>query len=125
LAVEDRPTIAVWLKRPESRTELLKPWITEQLGEAPVGGVVTTVETETKYEGYIQQQERQIGRLRGSENRRIPSDFSYQGVPGLSREAQEGLQRVLPTTLGQAGRIPGVTPAAIAVLDVYLSIASA
>jgi tRNA uridine 5-carboxymethylaminomethyl modification enzyme len=125
LTGEDRPTIAVWLKRPESRSDLLKPWITEQLGEPPVGGVVTTVETETKYEGYIQQQERQIGRLRGSDNRRIPSDFSFQGVPGLSREAQESLQRVRPTTLGQAGRIPGVTPAAIAVLDVYLSIASA
>jgi tRNA uridine 5-carboxymethylaminomethyl modification enzyme len=125
LTGEDRPTIAVWLKRPESRSDLLKPWITEQLGEPPVGGVLTTVETETKYEGYIQQQERQIGRLRGSDNRRIPSDFSFQGVPGLSREAQESLQRVRPTTLGQAGRIPGVTPAAIAVLDVYLSIASA
>jgi len=125
LTGEDRPTIAVWLKRPESRSALLRPWITEQLGEAPVGGVVTTVETETKYEGYIQQQERQIGRLRSSENRRIPSDFSYHGVPGLSREAQESLQRVQPTTLGQAGRIPGVTPAAIAVLDVYLGLASA
>jgi tRNA uridine 5-carboxymethylaminomethyl modification enzyme len=122
LSGDDRPTVAQWLKRPESQAERIKPWVTEQLGEAPVGGVLTTVETEMKYEGYIQQQERQIVRLRDSERRRIPSEFSFSGIPGLSREIQEKLERVRPETLGQAGRIPGITPAAIAVLDVYLSI---
>jgi tRNA uridine 5-carboxymethylaminomethyl modification enzyme len=122
LSADDRPTVAQWLKRPESQANLIKLWIIEQLGEAPVGGVVTTVETETKYEGYIQQQERQIIRLRDSDRRRIPSEFQFAGIPGLSREIQEKLERVRPETLGQAGRIPGITPAAIAVLDVYLSV---
>ena len=74
-----------------------------------------------KYAGYIAQQERQIIRLKASESRKIPAEFAYDGIPGLSRETCEKLKFVNPGTLGQAGRIPGVTPAAIAVLDVYLS----
>ena len=122
LGVDDRPVIADWLKRPEARIEMLRSWAGEQLGATPQGGVLTTVETELKYEGYIRQQERQIGRLRDSERRHIPETVTFQGIPGLSREIQEKLDRVRPTTLGQAGRIPGVTPAAIAVLDVYLTV---
>jgi tRNA uridine 5-carboxymethylaminomethyl modification enzyme len=82
--------------------------------------VLETVEIEFKYAGYLAQQERQVQRLKESEARTIPADFVYSGIPGLSREMQEKLARVKPETLGQAGRIPGVTPAAIAVLDVYL-----
>jgi len=111
---------AQWLKRPESRIAELHPWAVEVLGEEPVSGVLTTVETETKYSGYIGQQERQMERLRGSERRPIPAEFKYQGIPGLSREVIDKLQRVRPETVGQAARIQGVTPAAIAILDVYL-----
>jgi tRNA uridine 5-carboxymethylaminomethyl modification enzyme len=85
-------------------------------------GVYDTVETEVKYAGYIAQQDRQIARLRDAASRRIPGSFTYLDVPGLSNEVREKLSRVQPETLGQAGRIPGVTPAAIAVLDVYLSL---
>ena len=122
LSPDDRPTISQWLKRPECQASQIRPWVMQQLGEAPVGGVLTTVETETKYEGYIQQQGRQIVRLKDAERRRIPAAFRFAGIPGLSREIQEKLERVRPETLGQAGRIPGVTPAAIAVLDVYLGV---
>lgn len=122
LSADDRPTVSQWLKRPESQASRIRPWVIQQLGESPVGGVLTTVETETKYEGYIQQQGRQIVRLKDSERRRIPPEFQFAGIPGLSREIQEKLERVRPETLGQAGRIPGITPAAIAVLDVYLSV---
>src|SRR5262249_43698541 len=87
-----------------------------------IRGVLDTVETEVKYAGYIAQQHRQVERLVGSGARRIPAEFSYMDVPGLSNEVREKLNRVRPETLGQAGRIPGITPAAIAVLDVYLSI---
>lgn len=118
---DDRPTLTLWLRRPEARIEALKSWIASQLGEPLVGGVLTTIETELKYSGYIAQQERQIVRLRDAEGRRIPQDFSYLNVPGLSTEIRQKLTRVRPETLGQAGRIPGVTPAAIAVLDVYLN----
>ena len=112
-----------WLRRPESEIGEIEPWIREVVGEEPVRGLLATVETETKYSGYIQQQERQMDRLKNSERRPIPGDFEYQGIPGLSREVQQKLDRVRPETLGQAARIPGVTPAAIAILDCYLSLA--
>jgi tRNA uridine 5-carboxymethylaminomethyl modification enzyme len=110
------------LKRPESRIVDIEPWIREALGEAPVRGLLTTVETEIKYNGYIGQQERQIERLKDAERRPIPVEFVFGGIPGLSREIRDKLDRVRPATLGQAARIPGVTPAAIAILDVYLSL---
>lgn len=122
MSSEDRPTLLQWLKRPEARIADLAGWLRPMLGEEPVHGVQTTLETEIKYAGYIAQQERQIDRLRDSERRRIPSDFEFSHIPGLSTEVRQKLQRVRPETLGQAGRIPGVTPAAVAVLDVYLSL---
>ena len=112
-----------WLKRPEASILDLSVWIRELLEGEPVRGLLTTVETETKYDGYIAQQERQIERLKRSEQRLIPSSFRFAEIPGLSREIREKLIHVQPATLGQAARIPGVTPAAIAVLDVYLSLA--
>ncbi len=120
---EDRCLLSEWLRRPEARIELLRPYIVQLLGEEPVRGVLSTVETEIKYGGYIAQQERQIERLKSAENRKIPGDLDFSAIPGLSREVREKLSRVRPVTLGQASRIPGVTPAAIAVLDVYLSLA--
>ncbi|MGD0199503.1 MAG: tRNA uridine-5-carboxymethylaminomethyl(34) synthesis enzyme MnmG [Bryobacteraceae bacterium] len=122
LAAGDRPMAAEWLRRPEAAIGLLRPWLAQQLGEEPIRGVLQNVETEVKYAGYIAQQDRQVGRLRSAESRRIPADFGFLGIPGLSREIGEKLERVRPRTLGQAGRIPGVTPAAVAVLDVYLSL---
>src|SRR5437764_4050062 len=119
-SAEDRPTLMQWLRRPEARIQQLHDWLIEKSGEEPVHGVLTTIETEAKYAGYIAQQERQIDRLKDSERRRIPSGFEFDGIPGLSTEVRQKLQRVRPETLGQASRIPGVTPAAIAVLDVYL-----
>jgi tRNA uridine 5-carboxymethylaminomethyl modification enzyme len=110
-----------WLKRPEASITELSPWIESVLGEKPLGGVLQTVETAIKYSGYIGQQERQMERLKDSERRPIPADFAFR-IPGISREIQDKLDRVRPATLGQAARIPGVTPAAIAILDVYLSL---
>jgi len=113
---------AQWLKRPEVSIEELSGWIREVLGEEPARGLLVTVETEIKYSGYIAQQERQIVRLKGAERRAIPGDFEFAGIPGLSREIQDKLSRVRPGTLGQAARIPGVTPVAVAILDCYLSV---
>jgi tRNA uridine 5-carboxymethylaminomethyl modification enzyme len=121
-AGDDRPTLLQWLRRPEAKIATLTKWIQDELGEQPVHGLLTTVETEAKYAGYISQQQRQITRLRNSELRRIPSTFQFGNIPGLSTEVKQKLERVRPQTLGQAGRIPGITPAAIAVLDVYLSL---
>jgi tRNA uridine 5-carboxymethylaminomethyl modification enzyme len=125
LALQDRPTLLEWLKRPEASVKQLADWAKGFLEQPVAWGVLMTVETEVKYCGYIAQQDRQIVRLKNAEGRKIPDEFGYQGIPGLSREVRDKLERVRPATLGQAGRIPGVTPAAIAVLDVYLSLARA
>ncbi len=81
-----------------------------------------SIETEIKYAGYLDQQQRAIDRLKRAEQRRIPEWFDYQAVSGLSREMQEKLGKVVPQTLGQASRIPGVTPAAVSLINVYIEI---
>ncbi len=78
------------------------------------------IETEIKYAGYLEQQRRQVERMKQAEARRIPERFEYRGLPGLSNEVVEKMERVRPRTLGQAGRIPGITPAALSVLDLHL-----
>ncbi|MDX2154740.1 MAG: tRNA uridine-5-carboxymethylaminomethyl(34) synthesis enzyme MnmG [Bryobacteraceae bacterium] len=122
LAHDDRPTLDVWLRRPEASIARLREWVEGVLGEPPVHGLLATVETEAKYGGYIGQQERQIQRLKDAERRPIPVGFAFGDIPGLSNEVIGKLERVRPATLGHAARIPGVTPAAIAVLDVYLNL---
>jgi tRNA uridine 5-carboxymethylaminomethyl modification enzyme len=81
-----------------------------------------SVETEIKYSGYLDQQTKAIERLKRSEQRTIPDWFDYGKVSGLSREMNEKLSRVRPRTLGQASRIPGVTPAAVSLINVYIEI---
>jgi tRNA uridine 5-carboxymethylaminomethyl modification enzyme len=81
-----------------------------------------TVETEIKYAGYLDQQRKSIDRLKKAEQRLIPDWFDYGKVSGLSREMNEKLQRVRPRTIGQASRIPGVTPAAVSLINVYIEI---
>ncbi len=80
------------------------------------------VETEIKYAGYLDQQRKSIERLKKAEQRVIPDWFDYGKVSGLSREMNEKLQRVRPRTLGHASRIPGVTPAAVSLINVYIEI---
>ena len=111
-----------YLRRPEVKITDLLPWISEVMGSEIERGVLMTAETETKYAGYIDQQRRQIDRMLGSDSRAIPASMEFQRIPGISKEVGERLTRVRPTTLGQAARIPGVTPAAVAILDVYLTV---
>ncbi len=82
---------------------------------------IASIETEFKYEGYLQRQCVAVERQRRQESRRIPDDFTFQGLPGLSREMVERLSHIRPETLGHASRIPGVTPAAVALIGTYLS----
>jgi len=118
----ERPYLNAWLRRPEAHLSALAPWLQAQLGAPVMPHVLTTIETEVKYAGYIEQQGKQVQRLRESEARHVPAGLDYAAIPGLSREIRDKLLRVRPETLGQAARIPGVTPAAIAVLDVYLNL---
>ncbi|WP_027588925.1 tRNA uridine-5-carboxymethylaminomethyl(34) synthesis enzyme MnmG [Pseudomonas sp. RL] len=82
--------------------------------------VAEQVEIRTKYAGYIGRQQDEIARLRASEDVRLPEDIDYTAISGLSREIQQKLGQARPETLGQAGRIPGVTPAAISLLLIHL-----
>ena len=75
-----------------------------------------TLEAECKYRGYLKRHDAQQARVESQHARRIPEEFNYEGVPGLTREMVERLSSIRPETLGQAGRIPGVTPAALAIV---------
>jgi tRNA uridine 5-carboxymethylaminomethyl modification enzyme len=81
---------------------------------------IASAETALKYVGYLRRQEIEIERARRDDRRRIPRDFPFEQVPGLSREVVQRLAQVRPDTLGQALRIPGITPAAVAVLSAYV-----
>jgi tRNA uridine 5-carboxymethylaminomethyl modification enzyme len=87
--------------------------------------VAEQVETQVKYAGYIERQQQEIERLQRAESTALPADFDYAAVSGLSHEVRQKLTEQRPGTLGQAGRIPGVTPAAISLLLIHLKKASA
>jgi tRNA uridine 5-carboxymethylaminomethyl modification enzyme len=82
--------------------------------------VAVQMEVTAKYEGYIERQSQEVERQLRSESIRVPGDLDFSQVPGLSTEVRQRLSEVHPVTLGQAARIPGVTPAAISILLVYL-----
>jgi len=89
---------------------------------AEVRNELKSVETEVKYSGYLEQQQRAMERLKKAELRNIPDWFDYAQVSGLSREMHEKLTRVRPRTIGQALGIPGVTPAAVSLINIYIEI---
>jgi tRNA uridine 5-carboxymethylaminomethyl modification enzyme len=136
-------TGAQLLKRPELGIDDLMEWVSEGLTGLGKGGSregadslegathespvlsreeARRVETDFKYEGYLQQQERQMERMKRAESRRIPEWFEYGKVSGLSCEVVEKLTKVRPLTLGQASRIPGITPAAVSLVNCYIEI---
>jgi tRNA uridine 5-carboxymethylaminomethyl modification enzyme len=117
-AVEGSVPLAQLLKRPE---------LTYADIEAFGGGashlpasVKRQVEIQCKYEGYLQRQEAEARKFKDLERFHIPERFDYNLVPGLSHEVRQRLREIQPTSLGQAGRIPGVTSAALSILMVYL-----
>src|SRR5205085_11383281 len=117
-----RVTAAQLLKQPAVRLERLVAdrEVALSVDEQTRGIDITSVETTVKYDGYLKQEQARAERARREERRRIPGDFPFSRVPGLSREVVHRLSQVRPETLGQASRIPGVTPAAVAVLGVFL-----
>jgi tRNA uridine 5-carboxymethylaminomethyl modification enzyme len=133
-------TLAQLLLRPEISIEHLVPVLRRlysdffccgEIGEdrresmalsSGVRNELKSVETELKYAGYLEQQQKSIERLKKAEQRSIPEWFDYRSVSGLSREIQEKLVKVRPRTLGHASRVPGVTPAAVSLVNVYIEI---
>lgn len=120
----DRPgtrvSLAQLLRRPQVCIDDLRGALPSDLGTTLRRADWKAIETEFKYVGYLERQRRQIARLEKAEARGIPEQFRYRGLPGLSNEVVEKMERVRPRTLGQAGRIPGVTPAALSILDMHL-----
>jgi tRNA uridine 5-carboxymethylaminomethyl modification enzyme len=118
-------TVAKLMQRPNfdlerlvSAAEAVLPELAQafrDLNEEEAEGVVSRL----RYAGYIERQQREAEKLTADEELRIPAEMSY-ALPGLSREMTEKLTRVRPASLGQAGRIPGVTPAAISILRMHL-----
>jgi tRNA uridine 5-carboxymethylaminomethyl modification enzyme len=119
----DRVPAAQLLRQPPVRLEQLVRESKVKLDLDPAFAFldVASVETTVKYEGYLRRQEQEIERARRDERRRIPADFPFDRVPGLSREVVQRLSQVRPDTLAHAMRIPGVTPAAVAVLSTYVA----
>jgi tRNA uridine 5-carboxymethylaminomethyl modification enzyme len=133
-------SLAQLLKRPELAIEQLVPILRNLAPEffardssvpsvspvvkfsSEVRNELKSVETEIKYEGYLVQQQRAMDRLKKAEQHSIPEWFDYKSVSGLSREMQEKLTKIQPRTIGQASRIPGVTPAAVSLVNVYIEI---
>jgi tRNA uridine 5-carboxymethylaminomethyl modification enzyme len=106
------------LKRPEITYEFIEE---HSPSDKPLAKEMKKqVEIQVKYEGYIQRQMEMVERLKKVEEKRIPDDFNYGSVNGLSREIQSKLEEIRPVNLGQASRIPGVTPVAISLLLVAI-----
>ncbi|NLC71641.1 MAG: tRNA uridine-5-carboxymethylaminomethyl(34) synthesis enzyme MnmG [Desulfuromonadaceae bacterium] len=106
------------LRRPDVTMEKLL-FLNQELATLPED-IREQLEIKIKYEGYIQRQYQQVERFRKSENVPIPEDMNYDGILGLTAEVREKLKRVRPVTLGQASRIRGMTPAAVAILSIVL-----
>ncbi|MGB2335973.1 MAG: tRNA uridine-5-carboxymethylaminomethyl(34) synthesis enzyme MnmG, partial [Alcanivorax sp.] len=106
------------LKRPELTYASLADAVA--LAERPDSAVIEQMEILAKYAGYIDRQADEIEKLRAAETTALPAEFDYGQVKGLSNEVKQKLGEIRPQTLGQAGRIPGVTPAAISLLMIYL-----
>jgi tRNA uridine 5-carboxymethylaminomethyl modification enzyme len=108
------------VSRPDLRFDSLRSLLSGhgfRLSEADL----QSVHTQIRYAGYIEQQLRDVARLSSLEDRLIPRDLDYTSIAGLSREMVERFQRVQPSNLGQAARVPGVTPAAVSMLNIHLN----
>ena len=118
----DSVSASVLLRQPEIRLEQLvnSGLVSLDINNNDAALDIASVEISIKYSGYLRRQEVEIARARKDESRRIPVGFRFEGVPGLSREVVQRLLEVRPDTLGHALRVPGVTPAAVAVLSSYV-----
>jgi tRNA uridine 5-carboxymethylaminomethyl modification enzyme len=115
-----RVTLFEHLKKPEIGLKDVLEW--GQFDGALSYEETRYVESETKYEGYIRKQEREIAKAGRTDSMRIPEDVDFRSVSGLTREAVEKLAKTRPSTLGQARKIPGLTPAAVQNLGLHLEI---
>lgn len=119
-AINEPQTATRLLSRPHVSLTSLAPLINSKLSASYGSDVLSRAEIEIKYEGYIARQMNDISRRERLENTLIPDGFSYDGLKGIATEALEKLSSRRPSTLGQASRIAGVSPADVSVLSIYL-----
>jgi tRNA uridine 5-carboxymethylaminomethyl modification enzyme len=110
-------TIAEWLRHDGVTPAALAPWLGELMARDPL--LAEELAEDAAYAPYLARQEAELRELRASEALPLPPDFPYAEVPGLSREMVERLTAAAPATLAAAGRVPGVTPAALSALLVH------
>lgn len=112
----DNIPLSQWLKRPEQSFENLPVDLKNRFPNE----IWKILETDLKYEGYIRRQEEAIVKSRQSESRELPANIDYSGIHGLRMEAKQKLTKIRPLTLGQAGRISGITPADMGLVSIWL-----
>ena len=117
-ALKDSVTLAQLLKRPQIKIDALLEF--ESFEEPLSDDLKAALEIECKFSGYLDRQEEDVKKLRKIESEKIPSDFPYDSVLQLRTEAREKLKKHRPDSIGQAMRIPGMTPSTISLLAVYL-----
>ena len=117
-SVANSARLADLLRRPQISYADIAPFDTDR-PELPAS-VTEEVEIQIKYAGYLARQEKQVEEFKKEESRRLPEDMDYHAIAGLRLEAQEKLSQIRPMSIGQAGRISGVSPADIAVLLIWL-----
>ncbi len=113
-------SLSEWLRRPETSWQMLEEFSPELAARGFPERCARHVEIEVKYAGYIRRQEAEIAKLQKVDSIRIPATFKFMGIPQLRHEAREKLSKINPSTVGQASRVSGITPADIAVLMMYL-----
>jgi tRNA uridine 5-carboxymethylaminomethyl modification enzyme len=119
--LSDSATISQLTRRPELKlAQLIEQFANADIAQNCPAEIVELVETNIKFSGYLVRQDEEIERLRKGEETLIPGDFCYDTIPSLRIEAREKLKRHRPASLGQARRIPGITPSTINVLSVFL-----
>ncbi len=113
-------SLSEWLRRPETSWQTLEEYCPQLAGMGLSERCTQHAEIEVKYAGYIRRQEAEIAKLQKVDSIRIPDSFQFTAVPQLRHEAREKLSKISPSTVGQASRVSGITPADIAVLMMYL-----
>jgi tRNA uridine 5-carboxymethylaminomethyl modification enzyme len=122
MTTEERERITLWdfLKKPEVKLKNVVEY--KKFNVVLSDEELRHLESEVKYEGYLKKQEKEIARIRKVDGEKIPKNINFRKIPGLTREASEKLEEFKPQTIGEAKKIPGMTPAATVNLHIYMRI---
>ena len=112
----DQTRLSHWFRRPENNWEELPQEFIEKF-DAELWPII---ETDFKYAGHLERQKRQVDRVSKMDNKKIPQEIDYTTVVGLKNEARQLFEKIRPLTIGQAGRISGITPADLSIISIWI-----